>query len=82
METTFSVTGSCDLYQSGLQANGFSERLSYPANKGFDWGQLEEHLQSMSLFGESRLIEVHLQALPDVTAKVLCAWAENPTKGR
>lgn len=70
---------SCDLYRSACKANGFSERLSYPANKGFDWGQLEEHLQSMSLFGESRLIEVHLQALPDDHGKkVLCAWAENP----
>ncbi|WP_020409699.1 DNA polymerase III subunit delta [Hahella ganghwensis] len=57
----------------------FLERLAFHAPKNFDWSQLEEHTQSFSLFGEKKLIELHLESLPNEAGKkVLQAWANQP----
>jgi len=39
---------------------GYTERESYVAERGFDWNELEAGLQNMSLFSERRLIEARL----------------------
>lgn len=42
------------------RADGFSERSVFTVEAGFDWNQLREASQSLSLFAERRLIELRL----------------------
>ncbi len=70
---------SCDLIRRACRENGYTERLVFQAGKGFDWRQIEEPLQSLSLFGNRRLIELQWQQLPDEPGKrLLTSWAERP----
>ena len=45
-----------------LKQQGVSEREILEVDKGFDWGQLASAGASMSLFGDSRLIELRLSS--------------------
>jgi DNA polymerase-3 subunit delta len=75
----FLTQESCDQLRKACKESGFTERLSLQASKGFDWKQLEEPMQSLSLFGSKRLIELHWQQLPEEPGKkLLAAWAEQP----
>lgn len=63
--------------QSTAVQQGYSERISLTADKGFDWhGVLDEYL-SMSLFASQRVIEVELLVKVDEAAgKVLLSLIE------
>ncbi|OZG72384.1 DNA polymerase III subunit delta [Hahella sp. CCB-MM4] len=70
---------ACDEIRKYCKSQEFLERLAFHAPKNFDWGQLDEHTQSFSLFGEKKLIELHLESLPnDAGKKSLQAWANQP----
>lgn len=73
------VQESADRFRKACRKTGFTERLAYTVTKGFDWSELESHTQSLSLFGEQKLIELQWQNLPeDKGRKLLKSWAENP----
>jgi len=73
------VQEASDQIRSYCRRQGFSERLSYQAGKGFDWSVLDEHCQSFSLFGDKQLLEIQLATLPSEQGKErLKRWVEKP----
>jgi len=54
------VEEALDQIRSHFREKGFIERISYTADAKFDWEQLADSGQNMSLFSESRLIEIRL----------------------
>ncbi len=75
----FLIQEVCDSYRKACRAQGFTERLSYSISKGFDWRELESHTQSLSLFGEQKLIDLNWLSLPeDAGRKLLKNWAATP----
>lgn len=52
----------CDDIRQHCRAQGISEREVFNVDRSFDWGQLLDAGQSMSLFGERKLIELRLGA--------------------
>ena len=51
------VEEASDALRARAQAAGYDERLVLTADHRFDWGQLSEAAQSMSLFSSRRLID-------------------------
>lgn len=49
-----------DAIRHAAKAQGFAERISLTADAQFDWQELSNELQAMSLFAERRLIELEL----------------------
>ena len=49
-----------DAIRTAAKAQGFAERISFTADSQFDWQQLSNELQAMSLFADKRLIELEL----------------------
>ena len=49
-----------DAIRAAAKAQGFIERLSFNADAQFDWQDLSNELQAMSLFADKRLIELEL----------------------
>lgn len=75
----FLVQESASRYRQACRNAGFTERLVYNSGKGFDWQELESHTQSLSLFGEKKIVELQWSALPEEPGKrLLQHWAENP----
>ncbi len=72
------VEEALDLIRSGAKAAGYMERLRFTVEPGFDWYQILEHAQAMSLFAEKRLIELRMQSGKpgDAGAKALIEYAE------
>jgi DNA polymerase-3 subunit delta len=60
---------------------GFSEVIRFSSDTGFDWQQLLDEYQSLSLFASQRIIEVELTTVKvgDVGNKALLALAERLT---
>lgn len=69
---------AADQVRAAVRAAGVSERLVFHADSSFDWHQLHDANQSMSLFGDRQLLEVRLDAkLKDDGRKALVAYASN-----
>ncbi len=49
-----------DAIRQAVRRQGYDERLSYTAERYFDWKQLKASSQSISLFASRRLIELHI----------------------
>ena len=49
-----------DAIRQAVRLQGYDERLSYTAERYFDWKQLKASSQSISLFASRRLIELHI----------------------
>lgn len=75
---TLLVEELLDLLRQQARAEGFTERLRYSVETGFDWNQLFEGGQSMSLFSEKKLIELRIPTGKpgDAGAKALVEYAE------
>lgn len=57
--------GEClDMLRSAARAGGIAERLVFDATTGFDWLELGNSADSLSLFAERRLFEVRLTGRP------------------
>ncbi len=54
------IEEASDLLRRAAMEQGYTERTSLTVEKGFDWNELVESGQSLSLFAERRLIEVRL----------------------
>lgn len=51
---------SLDTLRAAARAQGADERLSYTAERSFDWRQLSAASREISLFSSQRLLELHL----------------------
>jgi DNA polymerase-3 subunit delta len=56
---------SCDLIRRAVLASGEVERLRYQVDPQFEWAELHDQVQSLSLFTPFRLIELHFDKAPD-----------------
>lgn len=54
------VQEACDQIRQKCRDEGFTERLSWQADRQFDWGQLLEEAGSLSLFGDKKIIEIRI----------------------
>ena len=75
------LTGeSADLIRSACRTAGSEERLVFHVDRSFDWGQVREAGNSLSLFALQRLIELRIPGGKpgDEGAKALLAWLDNP----
>lgn len=54
------VQESCDQIRKAARDAGYQDRLSFNADPQFDWGQVGNEVNAMSLFAEKRRIEIHL----------------------
>jgi DNA polymerase-3 subunit delta len=75
---TLLVEELLDLLRQQARAEGFTERLRYSVEAGFEWNKLFEGGQSMSLFSEKKLIELRIPTGKpgDAGAKALVEYAE------
>lgn len=62
------VMEAADAVRAAARAQGFSERLVFHCERGFDWNQVLNEADSLSLFGDRRLIEVRIKGKPDAAA--------------
>ncbi len=76
---TLLVEESLDRIRACAKRAGFMERLRFTMEPGFNWSQLLEYRQTMSLFSEKQLIELRLPAGKpgDVGAKTLIDYAQS-----
>lgn len=56
----FQVGESCDLIRLAARQKGFTERQLFNADTGVDWDAIHAEAQSLSLFGDRRIIEIRL----------------------
>jgi len=77
---TLLVEEALDQIRSRAKEEGYQERLRFTVETGFDWNQLLEHSQAMSLFAEKQLIELRIPTGKpgDAGAKALTQYVENP----
>jgi DNA polymerase III subunit delta len=74
------LIGECaEEIRSAARRQGVTDREVHFADRGFDWSALRGLTQSMSLFGDRRLIELKLGAKPGAEgAKTLIELLESP----
>jgi DNA polymerase-3 subunit delta len=73
------VEEALDAARSALKSLGFSERLKYQLEAGFDWNKLTGAGQAMSLFAERRVIEFRVpKSLGTAGTKALTEYCANP----
>ncbi len=56
-------TESLDAIRAHARSKGFSERIVLRVESGFDWDELAAHGDSLGLFADKRLIELHLSSV-------------------
>ena len=54
------VMEACDEIRAAARAQGIDERELFHAEAGFDWRQLQEEANAMSLFSSRRILEVRI----------------------
>lgn len=74
------IEESLDAIRSAARAQGHDERIVLHADTGFDWSELRQYRDSLSLFAEKRLVDLRLsRARPERTgAEALLHYAERP----
>lgn len=75
------VAEAADAIRVCARQQGYSERLVFTVEAGFDWSALRDAAQTLSLFAERRLIELRLPTGKpgDAGAKALAAYAQQAT---
>ena len=71
---------SLDAIRAAARAAEFAERIVLHAESGFDWGELQTHAASLSLFAERRLIDLRMPGGSPGRdgGPVLAQYAANP----
>ena len=74
------IEESLDAIRSTARAQGHDERIVLHADTGFDWSELRQYQDSLSLFAEKRLIDLRLsRSKPErAGAEALLRYAERP----
>ena len=77
----FQLGEACQTIREQCRAQGVTEREVMHVDRSFDWYQLTDSSNAMSLFAERKLIEVRMATGKpgDAGAKALAAYAENPS---
>lgn len=57
-----------DLLRQAARAQGYSERELYHADRGADWDELLASANTLSLFGDRKLLEIRFSGKPDASA--------------
>lgn len=74
------VQEACDNIRSAARSQGFSERELFHAEGQFDWGQLLQSANSLSLFAERKILEVRLTGkVTEAAGKALVEYCRNPS---
>lgn len=75
-----SITEATDQIRAAARQQGAQERASFTVERYFNWGQINQFLQSFSLFAEQRILEINIPTgKPGVEgAKALQQLAELP----
>lgn len=70
-----------DTLRAFARQQGFSERIVLTVEVGFNWGNLIQYANNLSLFASKRLLEVHLNnKLPgNEGSQVLISYAQQPS---
>ncbi|TPH14677.1 DNA polymerase III subunit delta [Litorilituus lipolyticus] len=73
---------SLSTIKNAAKNNGFEELIRFSSENSFDWQQLLDEYQSMSLFASQRIIEVELTSgkIGDAGSKVLIELTERLTQ--
>ena len=76
----FQIRECIDMIRDFTRAHGFTERMTFTVETGFDWQMLAQETQSLSLFAYKRLLELHLgDKNPDKAGiAVLIDYATHP----
>jgi DNA polymerase-3 subunit delta len=71
---------AADLIRSGARERGHSEREVLEQGPGFEWGQLAGLADSLSLFGDRRILDLRLASakVGNEGAKALLEFAQDP----
>lgn len=74
------IQETCDLIRASVKAAGYMEREVYPADNNFNWHAVLESANSMSLFGDRKLIEIRQDKpkFDDSAKKALSDYLERP----
>ncbi len=73
------IEEALDQVRESLKALGFSERIKYQLEAGFDWNNLTGVGQAMSLFAERRIVEFRVpKSLGAPGTKAIAEFCSNP----
>ncbi len=74
------IQEACDAIRAAVKAAGFLEREVYPADNQFNWHAVLESANSMSLFGDRKLIEIRQDKpkFDDAAKKALTDYLGRP----
>ena len=72
---------ACNCVRKAARDQGFTEREVFQVETGFDWSDLLESANSMSLFGDRKLLELRFPKakIDDKGKKALTTYMENPS---
>ncbi|NKB63403.1 MAG: DNA polymerase III subunit delta [Gammaproteobacteria bacterium] len=57
---TLLLEEAVDLFRVQATEAGYLERLRFTSETGFDWNQITDHMQSVSIFAEKKVIELRI----------------------
>jgi len=79
-EEPFQMEQASQAIRNSALENGYTEREILQVDRGFDWQQLAESANTLSLFSQQRLLELRLPGGKpgDAGSKALVAYADNP----
>jgi DNA polymerase-3 subunit delta len=72
------VGEAADAIRAAARAAGYADRSVFFIDKGFDWNELRQATQSLSLFADRRLFELRMPGKPDKGAEMLVDLATRP----
>lgn len=71
---------AADLLRQAARAQGHTEREVHHAERGLDWSELIASLNTLSLFGDRKIVEIRFNGKPDSTAAAaLEKYAADPS---
>ncbi|OED50698.1 DNA polymerase III subunit delta [Endozoicomonas sp. (ex Bugula neritina AB1)] len=74
------VSECCDQIRLKARQQGFTERHVYHIDKTFDWGEVLEAANTLSLFAEKQIIELRMPGKPgDAGRKVFKEYIDHPS---
>ena len=79
-DETLLVQEAADTLRAAARKQGFTERELMHADRSADWNELLASANTMSLFGDRRIIEVRFTGKPDAQATAaLEKYSQNPS---
>lgn len=74
------VQETCDIIRKHAVSSGYEERETFYIEPGFNWENFLNSVNNFSLFGNQKLIELHIRSkLTEGGGKILQNYAENPS---